>query len=216
MSASEKSKKSPKTKKKTVAAVVAGIAAATAAGFLIFSGVFSTPGVKPNYVPEKLTGDFSPELFVPLEEDEKYLALDRDVHYEYAGVGVILTDDSRFSDSGDCARLFKDFFDALKAGDADALKACFVDGYFESNDSPDGLQPQRVYDIWVSYYSGSENVKLGDAVYEVENFKVLYKLRFNDLTFRADTVSDVWKPQIFQVALVDGEYRIVNVNQFYS
>lgn len=205
-------KKSTKIK---LAVIVAVIAAAAAAAVLFFCGVFSSPGVKSNYVPQKYTGEFDPELFVPFDKDEKYLTLDRSIHYEYAGVGIIITDDRQFPE-GDCAKLFKDFFDALKAGDPDALRACFVDGYFDSNAFPDSLGPQRVYDIRVSYYSSSENVKFGDEVYDLENFKVLYKLRFNDFTFRADTASDVWKPQLFQIALIDGEYRIVNVNQFYS
>ncbi|MBQ9544228.1 MAG: hypothetical protein IJV00_03785 [Clostridia bacterium] len=202
-------------KKKRIVVIAVAAAIAAAVGVLYFTGAFKKPGVNANYVPPKLIGEFLPEEIIPLEEDEEYFSLDRDVHYEYAGVGTILTDGTQFS-SGDCAKLFKKFFDALKAGDLAALKECYVEGYFDSNESPDSLTPQRAYDIRVSFYSSSEDVKFGDTVYDLENFKVVYKLRFNDLTFRSDTLSDVWKSQLFQIALVDGEYRIVNINQFFS
>ncbi len=217
MSSSRKASNSSASKKKKTLIIIAVCAGAVAAviAVLFFCGVFGPAGVRPNFVPDKLTNDFDPENAVPIEKDERYLEYDRDVHYEYAGLGVILTDGYQFSD-GDQAKLFKAFFDALKAGDSAALKACFVDGYFDSNESPDGLTPQRVYDIWVNYYSGSEKVKLGDESYDVDNFKVVYKIRLNDYSFRSDTVSDVWKPQIFQIALVGDEYRIVNINRFYS
>ena len=199
----------PRTKKLVI--VICAAAALAAAGFVLVPRIFSQGNVNARYNPPKLTFDELPEAFIPFDKDEEYYTLNRDVFFSYAGTEVLLSDAFDGSGFNSAAKFFKDYFDTLKKADDLSLKEYYAEDYFEDNDYPEGYSPQRLYDIHADFHS-SGSVTLEGETYQVDNYVVKYRIRYNDGTFRNDLKSDVWNPQLYQISLIGGQYRIVNVS----
>ncbi len=189
------------------------------AGVLIFPLLFPG-GVIPDYKPPAVTLEFETVSRTEAGRDEEkneeyYKGMLKDILYTYGGQTVLLTDEN-YDDREDAGKFFKEFMDSVKAGSWESCQRFFAEGYFNENDTKENMTPQRLYDIEISYHSESKGIVLAGNSYDVENFTVKYKILANDGTFRNDVPSDVWKPQIYQIAQTSGGYRIVNIINILS
>lgn len=170
-------------------------------------------GIVQNYRPDPIVIDKM--ALTPSEAakaKKEYEEDDKSVKFEYGKLTRMLTEEN-YAEMGDDdpGKFFKEFIDTIKAGDWQAYQSFFVDGYFDKNEKQDKMTPQKLYHVEVLYNDSSENITMGDKSYNVENFKVRYKILENDFTYRADMRGNQWVPQIFQVAKTEDGYRIVNV-----
>ena len=194
------------------------IAACALAVFLVIivvAGAFLLPGLldggkfKENPTPA-ITGTGELDDSDLFRDEKEYLKLFTDIFFEYGGMGTYITDDN-YLDFEDQAQFFKFYIDSVMDGDVEAYLDLFAPGFFEE-DEKISFNPQKLYDISITFNSENTNITLGDVTYNtVENFTVKYKIFNNDKTFRSDMPSDAVKPQVIQIALVNGEYKIINI-----
>lgn len=195
--------------------LVLGCAVVLVLACVLIVHLFLPNGVVPDYRPPAVTLEFDTlsrtEAAVDPDKDEAfYQQTVRDILYTYGGQTVLLTDEN-YDDREDQGKFFKEYMDSLKAGSWESYQRFFADGYFNNNETKEGMNPQRLYDIEIVYHSESKGIVLEGKSYDVENFTVKYKIFANDGSFRNDIFSDVWKPQIYQIAETEGGYRIVNI-----
>ena len=165
---------------------------------------------------------YADEFFTPPDYnedvtlDETYIKFNRDMTFTRDGESFSITETNADSHGSVC-RLFYDYFEYLKAGDADACNKLFTKEYFAEQDKFN-FAPQKVYDMSVSVVR-SEYLINGDANgnykgYTVAYCEVSYKIYQNNGTLRRDFYEDnVTLPVIFEVLEKDGT---AVVNQIIS
>lgn len=209
---SRKTSKTSKRSKKllfTLAASAGLLVALAVAGAFILPGLLDGGKFKENPTPV-ITGTDELDDSDLFRDEKEYLTLFTDIFFEYGGMGTYITDDN-YMDFEDQAQFFKKYIDSVMDGDVEAYMSLFAPDFFEE-DEKISFNPQKLYDISVTFNSENANITLGDATYTtVENFTVKYKIFNNDKTFRKDMPSDAVKPQVIQIAEVDGEYKIINI-----
>ena len=213
-----KKKKNVKEKSSSKASKKLLIAVGALAVFLvviIVAGAFILPGLiggnkfKENPTPV-ITGTEELDDSDLFRDEKEYLKLFTDIFFEYGGMGTYITDDN-YLDFEDQAQFFKLYIDAVMDGDVEAYLELFAPGFFEE-DEKISFNPQKLYDISITFNSENSDITLGEVTYNtVENFTVKYKIFNNDKTFRSDMPSDAVKPQVIQIARVNGEYKIINI-----
>ena len=127
-----------------------------------------------------------------ITQDEAYMQQDRRV---WVSVGAF----------------FERYFNALKMGDAAALRACYTDECARVLKLPGRITQQRVYDILLTLVSTAERsddagVKYTESVYRFE-----YKIMKNDGTFRGDLESGAVRAQLVTLSEYPGEVKISDV-----
>ena len=219
----KKQKKTPPVTKGFFSSVSKGAWWAIGSGgvLLVLAGVFLLPallgnkGIIHGYRPPAVSYEIGTVSRTEAARDEAkneeyYQQQEKDVWYTYAGQSMLITD-KNYEARNDQGRFFKEFIDSIKAGDWQSYQRFFVDEYFNGNETKEKMTPQKLYDIEVEYISDSKGITMAGKTYDVENFKVRYKILANDSTYRNDLPSDIWKPQVYQVAETPAGYRIVNI-----
>ena len=142
--------------------------------------------------------DYSDELrsylFYPTDygldptKDEEYMGLDRQMWYHEGGLGIgyDLDDPDALLGCSDAVLFFADYFRTVIAGKTDRYNSLFTNRYIRENGEHVRFAPQMLYDIHI--YQLSESTS-SDGV-STWTFKVEYKIRRNDGTFRNDIPSD--------------------------
>lgn len=121
-------------------------------------------------------------------KDEEYMGLDRQLWYHDGGLGVgyDLDDEDAFIGSGDAVLFFAEYFKTVIAGDTDKYNGFFTDRYIREFGEHVRFAPQMLYDIHIHQLSEATSTD-GSGSW---TFKVEYKIRRNDGTFRNDIPSD--------------------------
>ena len=172
-----------------------------------------------NQIPEETEPavTYADEFFVPPDynedvlQDEIYTKFNLDMTFTREGESFGITE-ANADDYGAVCQMFYNYFETLKAGDADACNALFTDEYFTENDRFN-FAPQKVYDMTVSVVR-SEFLLNGDAKgnykgYTVSYCEVAYKIYQNNGTLRRDFYEDnVTLPLIFEVLEKNDEASI--------
>ncbi len=129
-----------------------------------------------------------------ITEDEEYMRQDRRVWVSVGALSAPL-DDEVYEDTP-LYVFFETYFNALKTGDAAALRACYTEECAAALKIPKRITQQRVYDILLTLISSEEKtdeegVKCTEHVYRFE-----YKIMKNDGVFRRDLESGTVRPRI--------------------
>ena len=141
----------------------------------------------------------APSIF----EDENYLSLDRSIHIARGGEEIAVPPDG--ADTADAlAVFFVDYFDALAHGDTQRYNSLFTEAYFEAYDKQADFSDQRVYDIHVTLLGATDDESR-------VSYKVEYKIKKNNGTFRRDIYSDSSRPMIFDLVKSGERYLIDNM-----
>lgn len=135
--------------------------------------------------------------------DPDYAEMDKDVFFlDDSGFGEKLTE--KDADSTGARGVFYNYFESLKNGDAEGHAALLSDSCVKNFEVPVFFTAQMVYDIKVSFMRADSY----DGQY-VEKYRVSYKIRKNDGTYRADVGSDSAKPMIFETVRI-GKKTFIN------
>lgn len=143
-----------------------------------------------------------PDYQEDVTADGEYLALDRNIHYTYGSETFVVERD--VPDKDDLRRFWQEYFDAVTAGDAEAVDALCTDEYLKKNGNTADFAPQKVYNIKVELNRMQDLVN-GDANgnykgYIVYYFEVSYYIKDNNGTFRNDFFEDFYTvPLMFEV-----------------
>lgn len=150
---------------------------------------------------------YKPDYDLDVTEVEEYMELDRLLYYkdgaEEYGIG---SDHERF---GDAVVFFREYFDAVIAGDTDAYNEMFTERYYETNSKKVRFAPQMIYDIrisklWEKEESGGKRTA----------FDVSYRIYRNNGTFRNDIDSGAAKPLYFELVRDGDELKIDRITYY--
>ncbi len=152
---------------------------------------------------------FNPDYEEDIFEDEVYLDLNRYILYTDGALSIYLANENDFAATGEVATFFGEYFDAVIMGDHRRLNACFTEEYREEHGEMTRFTMQKLYDMEVvklAEYIINEGTADQTTVYE---FKVSYRIRRNNGTFRDDLESGVARPQIYQLYRLDRTEEIL-------
>lgn len=159
---------------------------------------------------------------------------------ESAGTSVSVPEESYESYGDSATGLLIRLLLSVQAGDADSYNACFGDEYLvavgrasliEDGKDPTGysdgqlrelgLEPsftmQKVYDAVITDYGSSRQTDGSGNAFDAYYYRLEYKIRHNNGTFRTDMDSDSYRPQDIVIRLnADGEYEIISVTTYYT
>ncbi len=145
------------------------------------------------------------EYDIDVTEDERYMQLDRALHYKNGAVTVMVTEDE-LSTYNPAVQFFDAYFKTVIAGDADTYNTYFTEFYYESSEPYVAFAPQKLYDIEIEQLS--EKVEESGLIRWT--FNVKYKIYRNNGTFRNDIDSDASKKLCFE--LIRDLYGNVRIN----
>lgn len=170
-----------------------------------------------NYISEKPKYDFyfyEPDYKLDINDYPEYLEKNRDMDYtdEY-GFTYGITEEN-LTKHGSLPVFFDSFFDAVKAGNADAYNSMFTDEYFENAEKKEKFTKQMIYDIKVEFLLSEEIDKNTNGII----CSVLYKIYRNDGSFRDDIGSDMARRQEFTLYedIKTGQIKINGINNIYK
>ena len=144
-----------------------------------------------------------------ITQDESYMQQDRRV-WVSAGALSAPIDDEVYEDVP-LYVFFEGYFNALKAGDAAALRACYTDECARALKLPARITQQRVYDILLTLVSTAERSDDAGFKYTESVFLFEYKIMKNDGTFRGDLESGAVRAQLVTLSEYPGEVKISDV-----
>ena len=208
MAAHRKKSQQKRRKAFVILIVVLALAAAAGIALLVIDRVEKANAPRSPYLADvyesapnrfALYDPDAPSIFT----DESYLSLDRDIHVGRGGEEFTVSADG--ADNADAVSLFfLDYFDALAHGDTDRYNSLFTDGYFEKYDKQSDFSEQRVYDIHVALLGATDDENR-------VSYKVEYKIKKNNGTFRRDIYSDSSRPLIFDLVKSGDTYLVDNM-----
>lgn len=141
--------------------------------------------------------------------DKEYLEKNSDItYYDEYGNGYLITDGNYLGRGGLALELMSHFFDAVKNGSDAKLNVMFAPEYYEENGQFEPFNPQRIYDISVTF-EGSETDEDTGNITTV--FTVSYKIMKNDGTFRTDIGSDTSRKQYFTILETEDDIVIKDI-----
>lgn len=154
-----------------------------------------------------------------IEDDKKYMQLDRTLYYSDGTERFSVSE--RTSEFGPCCTLFYDYFEKVKTGDFQNYYSLFTERYVNEHGNINFFTKknlvftkQKIYSIdviLVREYKVEEGDYSGSTVYE---YKVSYKIKDNNGTFRRDILSDETVPLMFQL-IKTGDTVKINDISFY-
>ena len=150
----------------------------------------------------------SPDYDADIFSDPDYADIDKTVMFENGAETYPLTSDGFSRES---SLVFIDYFDALRKGDLQALRALYSDEFASGQGAIPDFTMQRVYDAVVSFVGTERNEDGTDTDIYVVNYKIMK----NDGTFRRDIDSDSSRPQVFYLKVFGSEWRICDI-RFYK
>ncbi|MBR6558719.1 MAG: hypothetical protein IKT70_06870 [Clostridia bacterium] len=148
--------------------------------------------------------DYSENIFT----DPGYMDLNRNVSYERNGV-TYLIEDENYSDYGEGAEFFGEYFACVISGDVDGYNELFTKKYYKLNEPKEMFTMQKIYDIHVKFQS-SEN-KNGDNFYY---YVVKFKIRRNNGSLFMDRDSDSSRPLAFVLTDREGTLKIDKILEY--
>ncbi len=147
-----------------------------------------------------------------IENDETYMGLDRNIYFEEPGLGTrYAVDTETLEDVSESYRstfaVLVDYLEAATAGDAERLNSLFSDYYYSNGGKTKSrFTQQKIYDMVITLAGDATPDLPGtDVAYY---YKVEYKIRMNNGTFRNDMGSDGSKFELFAVSVRGGEAAI--------
>ncbi len=159
---------------------------------------------------------FNPDYELNIFEDEGYLNLNRLIRYQEGAITIYLVNENDYLAGGKPAVFFGEYFDAVIRGDHNRYNALLSKDFIEKNGTKDRFTMQQLYDI--------EIVKLNEFIEDegtpqqitVTEFRVSYRIRRNNGTFRDDLESGAARPQIYQLICTDrtGEIKLQSVSEY--
>lgn len=150
--------------------------------------------------------DYEENIF----ENPRYMELIRDIYFGEEEAYYLLSGDD-YESAGEDAVFFRDYFDAIIKGDHETYNSFFMDGYFTSKVRPKGeFTMQKIYNIHVMK-KGTEEVEMDGETYTANTYVVQYMIKQNNGTFRLGLPSDSYKPELYRIVDVDGEYKIHSI-----
>ncbi len=164
-----------------------------------------------------------PDYSENIEEDLKYMDLDRMLYYSVGNETFQIID--RPEDIGNCCVLFYNYFENLKKGDYTRYYSFFTDRYEQEYGSTNPFTkkelkytPQKVYNIKVTLIQ-STFLENGDANGEhigstMHFFNVEYCIKDNNGTYRRDILSNESRSLVFEVLETNGK-PLINDISFY-
>ena len=165
----------------------------------------------------------TPDYSENIEEDLKYMDLDRMLYYSVGNETFQIIDDPEAI--GNCCVLFYNYFENLKDGDYQRYYFLFTDKYKEEygNTNPFTKKelkytPQKVYNIKVTLLQ-STFLENGNANGEyvgstIHYFDVEYCIKDNNGTYRRDILSNESRALVFEVIETNGK-PLINDISFY-
>ena len=165
----------------------------------------------------------TPDYSENIEEDLKYMDLDRMLYYSVGNETFQIID--KPEEFGNCCVLFYNYFENLKKGDYTRYYSLFTDRYEAEygNTNPFTKKelkytPQKVYDIKVTLLQ-STFLENGDANGEyvgstIHVFNVEYSIKDNNGTYRRDILSNESRSLVFEVLETNGK-PLINDISFY-
>lgn len=153
---------------------------------------------------------FEPDYGENIFEDEVYLALDRNIRFNYMGEEILLTEQTALRRGG-AAQLFHDYFGCIINGDYKAYPGFFTDEYKKSPyaEIPERFTMQKLCDIGVKLYDRRQN---DDGVI-TEIYEVRYAIFENNGTFRRDIPSMETRTLVFELVFEDGTPLINSIGR---
>ncbi|MBE6636347.1 MAG: hypothetical protein E7618_00920 [Ruminococcaceae bacterium] len=169
----------------------------------------STPERQPVFLYE---ADYDLNIF----EEEEYMAEERRLLYRVGGEGVYLANKTDCLNTGDVAIFFFDYFEAIIRGNHEQYNAMFTDSYLAEYGRKDRFTMQQIYDVEMNQlreYTINEGEPDQTTVYE---FRVGYRIRRNNGTFRDDLASRELRWQIYQLYQDDntGEIKVNLISEY--
>ena len=153
---------------------------------------------------DKVTSMYSDELysynFYPCHEnfdvttDERYMQLDRYIHYKNGSVTEIVSEDD-LDGYNDAIKFFVTYFKTVISGDEDTYNTYFTDRYYTIYDPYLSFKPQMIYDIEVEQLSEIFN----DDGTTKWTFNIKYRIHRNNGSFRNDIDSDSSKTLYYEL-----------------
>lgn len=142
-------------------------------------------------------------------EDEAYMVLNRDVHFDYMGFDRVITDENidDYPEKGmEAGKMFIDYFKCIADGDYESYPSFFTEELLkdENFDIPEKFTMQGVYDIRISIKHPPQTV---DGI-RLELYEVSYRIFENNGTFRDDIYPDETRTLVFGVEVSNGEAKI--------
>ncbi len=166
-----------------------------------------------------------PDYSENIEEDSKYMDLDRMLYYSSGNETFQIIDNPE--DFGNCCVLFYNYFENLKNGDYRRYYSLFTDKYEEEHGDTNPFTkkelkytPQKVYNIKVTLIQ-STFLENGDANGEyvgstVYYYDVEYSIKDNNGTYRRDILSDQSRSLVFEILETDGKALISDIAFYRS
>lgn len=150
---------------------------------------------------------YKPDYELDVTEVEEYMELDRLFYYKDGAEEYGIESD--FERFGDAVMFFKEYFDAVIAGDTDAYNEMFTEKYYETNSRKVRFAPQMIYDIHVSRLWEKD-----ESNGERMAFDVSYRIYRNNGTFRNDIDSGAAKPLYFELVRDGDEIKIDRITYY--
>lgn len=152
---------------------------------------------------------FEPDYDKNIYEDEAYMALNRNIYFDYMGFERAITEENveDYPDKGAvAAAMFIDYFECVINGDYENYSSFFTEKCLNDRrfQLPEKFTMQALYDIKVSI-KHSPKIE-GDVRTEV--YEVSYRIFENNGTFRKDIYPDEARTLVFAVEIIDGEAKI--------
>ena len=207
--------KKKKTRKKIIICVVFVVLAAIAALYFFvlkdmdeevlaerFLSIFKQEDTRTRYLFN--SADYSEDIFT----DKVYMDLNRYISFESNGVAILITDEN-YSDYGEDAEFFGEYFSCVISGDAEGYNELFSEKYYKLNEPVERFTMQKVYDIHVERQSSES--KNGYSLYY---YKVSFKIRRNNGTLFRDRDSDSSKPLAFILTDREGGLKIDRIIEY--
>lgn len=153
-----------------------------------------------------------PDWEYDIYEDEAWLDKNRYIAYTEGAQTTVITD-GQYKRFGPGIELLAKYFEAVMAGDADAIDGMYTPGLLEEKGETPDFTMQRVYNIEVELQS--EKTLESGKFYGAKQYFYLvkYMIMKNDGTFRTDEGSDAAVPLLFEI-IYDDEARINSITGY--
>lgn len=114
--------------------------------------------------------------------------------------------EEEYSRNGEALNLMTDLVIAIQMGDAHAYNDCFSNEYLQTEGPKGEYTKQKIYDVLITYVSENTEKGITTAVYRLQ-----YKIRHNNGTFRNDMGSDGYREQTFVLSDASGEMKVKQI-----
>lgn len=159
--------------------------------------------------------ELNPLLFFEVDydkniyEDEAYMALNRNIYFDYMGFERVITEENAddYPDRGEeAAKMFVDYFKCIIDGDYESYPSFFTEECLNDKDFevPEKFTMQGLYDIHVKM---SHSPQIIDGK-RLEIYEVRYCIFENNGSFRDDIYPDETRTLVFGVEVYDDEAKI--------